>query len=116
MNPDNLTRQAIRLAQRESRKRGHALARDEVLRLTIQTVEPWKRALFALLGLGVVGFAWFCYFAGAPWWVWAPGGVGGMIVVVLGLVGRKEYLDRELQKMSKEGPTRITDAVLNALL
>jgi hypothetical protein len=116
MNPDSLTRQAIRLAQRESRKRGYALAREEVLRLSVQTVEPWKRALIVLLGLAVLGFAGFCQFAGAPWWIWVPSGIGGSVVIVLGFLGKKDYLDRELQKMSKDGPTRIADAVLNALL
>ena len=116
MKSDSLTRQAIRLAQRESRKRGHVLSREEVLRLSVQTVEPWKRALFVALGLAACGLAWFCLFAGAPWWIWVSFGLGGMVVVVLGLVGKKTYLERELQKMGRDGPTRIADAILNALL
>lgn len=116
MKPDKLTRQAIRLAQRESQKRGHALTRDEVLRLSVQTVDPWKRAVFVALGLAVLGLAWLCLSAEAPWWLWVPFGIGGVAVVVLGLVGKKEYLDRELQKMREEGPTSIADAVLTALL
>jgi hypothetical protein len=51
MTPEILSRQAIRLAQRRSQKAGRALTRDEVLRLHIQTVEPWKRVLFVALGL-----------------------------------------------------------------
>jgi hypothetical protein len=40
MNPEILSRQAIRLAQRKSRKAGRPLTREEVLRLHVQTVEP----------------------------------------------------------------------------
>jgi hypothetical protein len=116
MNPNKLTRQAIRLAQREGQKRGHALTRDEVLRLYVQTIDTWKRAFFAILGLSICGFAWFCHFAGAPWWIWGPFGISGIVVIVIGLVGKKEYLERELQKMGKEGPTRFADAVINALI
>ena len=116
MNPERLTRQAIRLAQREARKRGHVLSREEVLRLTVQTVDPWKRALFVIFGLSGLGFAWSCHYAGAPWWIWAPFGGGGAAFVILGLVGKKDYLDRELQKMTKHGPTGIVDAITLALL
>ena len=84
--------------------------------MTVQTVEPWKRALIVILGLAAFGFAWFYHFAGAPWWIWAPFGVAGIVVAVLGLLGKKDYLDRELQKLSKDGPTRVADAVFNALL
>lgn len=116
MNSDRFTRQAIRLAQRESQKRGHVLTREEVLHLSVQTVDPWKRVVFIILGLAVFGFGWFCHFVGAPWWLWAPFGIGGVVFVVIGLIGKKEYLDRELQKMHKDGPTRIADAIFNSLI
>jgi hypothetical protein len=116
MNPNKLTRQAIRLAQREGQRRGHVLTRDEVLRLSVQTVDTWKRAFFALFGLSICGFALFCHLAGAPWWISGPFGASCIGVVVIGLVGKKEYLEREIQKMGKEGPTRFADAVINALI
>ncbi len=116
MKSDSLTRQAIRLAQREGRKRGYALSREEVLRLSVQTVEPWMRALFVAVGLAACGLAWVCLFAGAPWWIWVSFGLGGMGVGIVGLVGKKAYLERELQKLGRDGPTRIADAILNALL
>lgn len=115
MNPDNLTRQAIRLAQRESRKRGRVLSREEVLRLSVQTMDPWKRAFVAAWGLPGLGLAWLGQHHGALWWFWAPCGLAGVAVLILGAVGRKSYLDRELQKLAREGPTRVLDAVLNAL-
>jgi hypothetical protein len=55
MNTEKLTRQAIRLAQRESRKRGRALTKEEVLKLRVQTVDPWVRVLLALTGVALAG-------------------------------------------------------------
>ena len=116
MNTGTLTRQAIRLAQRESAKLGRSLTRDEVLKLHVQTVEPWKRLLFVTLGLSIIAFAVLCYLMDAPWWIWIPFGLGGTAVVVIGTVGKKAYLARELGKLHDEGPTRVADAILNALL
>ena len=115
MNPDRLSRQAIRLAQRKSAKLGRPLTEDEVLRLSVQTVEPWKRISIAVLGLLVGSFAAVCYRGGAPWWIWVAFGLTSAFVVLCGLSGRKAYIDRELQKLSKEGPRRILDAISNAI-
>lgn len=115
MTPEILSRQAIRLAQRRSQKAGRALTRDEVLRLHIQTVEPWKRVLFVALGLLCGLLPLFCYLKGAPVWIWVPFALGSVALVVLGAFGKKAYLNRELQKLGEEGPTRILDTISNAL-
>ena len=115
MNPDTLSRQAIRLAQRKSRKAGRALTRDEVLRLYVQTVEPWKRIVIAVLGLLAGTFAFVCFRGGAPWWIWVPFALGSVFIVLCGAFGKKAYIDHELKKMSDDGPSRILDAISNAL-
>lgn len=115
MNPDILSRQAIRLAQRKSRKAGRPLTREEVLRLHVQTVEPWKRIVIAVMGLLVGTFAFICFRGGAPWWIWVPFGLGSAFIVLCGAFGKKAYIDRELKKMSDDGPRRILDAISNAL-
>jgi fatty acid desaturase len=86
-----------------------------VLRLSIQTVEPWKRIAIAVLGLLAGAFAVVCYRGGAPWWIWVPFGLASVTVVLCGVFGRKAYIDRELQKLSEEWPRRILDAISNAI-
>lgn len=115
MNPATLSRQAIRLAQRKSGKAGRALTREEVLRLRVQTVDSWKRILIIVMGLLGGGFTFMCYRGGAPMWVWVGFGLCSVVVVLCGVFGRKAYLDRELEKMTDEGPRRILDAISNAL-
>lgn len=68
------------------------------------------------MGLAVGVIAYGCYWGGAPWWIWAPFGLGAVVIVLCGLLGRKAYIDRELQKLSEDMPTRILDAIINALL
>jgi len=116
MKRDTLSRQAIRLAQRKSRKAGRALSREEILRLYVQTVEPWKRILIIAIGLLGGAFSFVCYRLGAPVWIWAAFSLCSGIIVLCGAFGRKAYLDRELKKMGGEGPTRILDAIINGLL
>jgi hypothetical protein len=115
MCPDRLTRQAMRLAQRKSQKAGRPLTPEEIVRLQVQTVEPWKRIVIAVLGLLVGLFALVCYRGGAPWWIWGPFGLGSIIVILCGAFGRKAYIDRELRKMSDDLPRKILDAISNAL-
>ncbi len=116
MNPDTLSRQAIRLAQRKASKAGRLLTREEILHLRVQTVESWKRILFITLGLLVGAFSFLCFRLEAPWWLWAAFALGSAIIVFLGAFGRKACLDRELQKLKDEGPTTVLDAILNALM
>ena len=115
MNSEKLSRQAIRLAQRKSLKAGRLLTREEILRLRVQTVESWKRILIITLGLLGLAFSFLCFRHGAPWWIWTAFALCSTIVVFCGAFGRKAYLDRELQKMKDEGPTRVLDAIINAL-
>jgi hypothetical protein len=116
MNANTLSRQAIRLAQRKTKKAGRALTREEVLRLTVQTIEPWKRILFVVLGLPIAGLSFMCYRGGAPVWIWVAFALCSLVLVLCGAFGRKAYLDRELQKLRDEGPTRVLDAIVNALI
>jgi hypothetical protein len=115
VNADTLSRQAIRLAQRKSRKAGRALRREEVLRLKVQTVEPWKRML--IIGMGLLGgvFSYVCYRGHAPVWIWGGFGLCSVAIILCGAFGRKAYLDRELQKLTDDISARILDAIGNAL-
>ena len=115
MNPDRLSRQAIRLAQRKCRKAGRLLTREEILRLHVQTVEPWKRILIITMGLVGGAFSLLCFRLGAPVWIWAAFALCSAIITLCGAFGRKEYLDRELQKIKDEGPSRLLDAIINGL-
>lgn len=115
MNSDALSRQAIRLAQRKGEKAGRPLSREEILRLRVQTVEPWKRILIMAIGLLAGVFSFVCYRFGAPVWIWAALTLCSVIILLFGAFGRKAYLDRELQKMRVDGPTRILDAIINGL-
>ncbi len=115
MKPDTLSRQAIRLAQRKGRKAGRPLTREEVLRLHVQTVGPWKRVLFIVAGLLAGLFSFVCYRGGAPVWFWVVVAACAAAVVLLGVFGRKAYLDRELRKFADDGPVRILDAIINGL-
>jgi hypothetical protein len=116
MNSDTLSRQAVRLAQRKSQKAGRLLTREEILRLHVQTVEPWKRFLIITMGLLGGAFSFLCFRLGAPVWIWAVFALCSAIVVLCGAFGRKAYLDRELQKMKSEGATRLLDAITNGLI
>lgn len=116
MNPDILSRQAIRLAQRKASKAGRLLTRDEILHLRVQTLEPWKRILIITLGLLFGAFSYLCFRLDSPWWLWAAFALGAVIIVCCGAFGRKAYLDREIQKMKDAGPTRVLDAIINAMM
>ncbi|MBL9167470.1 MAG: hypothetical protein JNN07_06985 [Verrucomicrobiales bacterium] len=115
MNSDALSRQVMRLAQRKSRKVGRVLTREEILRLHVQTVEPWKRILIFAMGLLVGAFSFLCFRVGAPVWIWVGFALCSAVIVLCGAFGRKAYLDRELQKMKDEGATRLLDAIINGL-
>jgi len=115
MRVDALSRQAIRLAQRESRKAGRPLTREEILALQVQTVEPWKRGVVIVIGLLAAAFALVCYRGGAPLWFWGSAVAGAMAIILAGAFGRKAYVERELQKLTQDAPRRILDAISNAL-
>jgi hypothetical protein len=109
--PDQLTRQAIRLVQRENRKRGIVLTKEDVLRLKVQTVAPWTRAFFVLIGICVVGIAVIIFAAAAPWWISLAFAVSGLAIILLGIFGRKRYLEAELRHL----PAGIADGVISGI-
>jgi hypothetical protein len=113
MNPQTLTRHAIRRAQREARKRGRALTKEEVLELRVQTANPWARVLFVTLGLGAAGIVALCYSESGPWWVTGLFAIVGVALIGFGVFGRKDQVERELKKMTAE---RMADAVLTGIL
>lgn len=78
MNTEKLTRQAIRLAQRESRKRGRPLTKEEVLKLSVQTVDPWVRVLLALAGVALASFG--------IWLLTREAGGLGLVLLIFGLL------------------------------
>lgn len=116
MNSDTLSRQAIRLAQRKARRAGRPLTREEVLKLRVRTVEPWKRILIISMGLLVGAFSFLCFRLEAPWWVWGPFALGASVCIFCGAFGSKAYVDHELKKMKAEGPTRVLDAIINGMI
>ena len=81
----------------------------------VQTVELWKRGLVIVIGLLAGAFSFLCYRGGAPVWFWAVAAACSSAIILVGIVGRKAYLDRELQKLTEDGPVRILDAIINAL-
>ena len=113
MNPTNLTRQAIRSAQREAKKRGRTLTKDEVLKLHIQTVSPRARALFITAGIAAGAIAALCYSANGPWWVTVLFAAAAAVQLGFGLFGRKAQIEREMRKLTGE---KIADAVLTGIL
>ena len=116
MSPEKLSRQAIRLAQRQSIKAGHPLTRDEILRLRIQTVEPWKRIFIILAGMVSSILPLWCYWHHAPVWIVVLFAAGSVFTILCGAFGRKTYLDRELKKFADDGSTRILDAIINGAI
>ena len=116
MSPETLSRQAIRLARRKSIKAGHPLTREEILRLQIQTVEPWKRIVIILIGIVFGFFALWSYQSDARIWVLILFGVCSLGIAICGAFGRKSYIDRELKKLADDGPTQVLDAIINGLV
>ena len=115
MRADALSRQAIRLAQRKSRKAGRPLTREEILVLRVQILEPWKRGVVIAIGLLAAAFAVVCYHGGAPLWFWAIAAGCALAIILAGALGRKAYLERELHKLTEDAPRRILDTISNAL-
>jgi hypothetical protein len=113
VNPQALTRQAIRRAQREAKKRGRALTKDEILKLHVQTTNLWMRILFTVIGLCAVGIGVACHDEGAPWWGTTLFALPGLVFVGFGVFGRKELLERELKRVT---PGKAADAVLTGIL
>ncbi len=113
MNTQTLTRQAIRRAQREAKKRGRALTKEEVLKLHVQTTSAWARVVFIVTGLGAVGIGLAGYSNGGPWWAAALFALTGLWLVGMCVFGRKELLERELKKVT---PERVADSVLTNIL
>jgi fatty acid desaturase len=113
MNPQTLTRQAIRRAQREARKRGRALTKEEVLKLRVQTANPWARVFFVTAGLAAAGISALCYSKSGPWWVTGLFVLVGVALIGFGVFGRRDQVERELKKITAE---RMADAVLTGIL
>ena len=67
------------------------------------------------MGLLVGALAYTCYRGGAPWWIWVLFGLGCIFIILCGILGRKSYIDRELQKLTANGSARLLDAIINAL-
>ena len=116
MTPDRISRQALRLALRKSKKAGRPLTREEVMRLKVQTVEPWKRWVFVAAGLVSGAIAFACYRTGGPAWVWVLFGFCAAALVGFGIFGKRRHLDRELKRFAAEGPTAIIDGILNGVI
>lgn len=112
MNADRLTRQAIRLAIRKSKKAGRPLTREEILKLPVQTVETRKRVFVVCVGIGAGAIAFLCHRDGA---LWASGlfGLGSLFLLLGGAFGRRAYLDKELKKMT---PAGVADSIVTGII
>ena len=116
MTADRISRQALRLALRKSKKAGRPLTREEVMRLKVQSVEPWKRWVFVVAGLVSGAIALGCYRANGPGWVWVLFSLCSLLLIAFGIFGKRKHLDRELKKFAADGPTAFVDGILNALI
>src|SRR5438093_9911098 len=102
MNPDRLSRQAIRLAQRKSRKAGRLLTREEILRLHVQTVEPWKRILIVTMGLVGGAFSFLCFRLGAPVWIWAAFALCSAIIATRPFFGQSKSSFHQMPEQCRD--------------
>ena len=94
-----LERSARRTATRAFARSDHPLTKDELARLRIQTVEPWKRILLSLAGLACCALALVLCLKGSLWpesLLFVP----GLALLVFGLRGRKQDIDSALGEMA----------------
>lgn len=116
MTPERLSRQAIRAIQRKSRKTGHPLTREEVVRLPIQTAEPWKRIGVIVFGVLLGLLAHVFRGSDGPRWLWLATGTCSLTLVLIGWFGKTGRIGREISKVPDDWPRIIVDAISNALL
>jgi hypothetical protein len=113
MNSNALSRQAIRLAQREAKKRGRVLTKEEILKLHVQTVCWWARLVFAGMGIAVFAVASCCHYANGPLWLSVPMGLLGLALTGFGVLGKKQTVERKLKKISRAD---MADAFLGSVI
>ncbi|HKS38387.1 MAG TPA: hypothetical protein VJW76_14430 [Verrucomicrobiae bacterium] len=110
-----IIRSGIRAAQRFERKNGRVPTRQELLRLRVRTVAPWKRHIVILSGLAFVGFGLFGY------WKWGSVaglvifGALGLLVVLMGAFSTRKQLDQMLRGIDASVSNSILDAIIDAL-
>jgi len=89
--------------------------RDELLRLRVHTVSPWKRAVVILVGLAFAGFGLFGYLK----WDSVAGlvifGALGLTVGLIGGFGTRSQLDQILRSIDASVTDSILDAIIDAL-
>lgn len=115
MTPERLTRQAIRAIQRKRRKAGRPLTREEVLRLPVQTAEPWKRIGIVVFGLLFGVLAEIFRRSDGPRWLWWVTGMCSVTLILIGWYGRRGKIGREINKVPDDWPQIILNAISNAL-
>jgi hypothetical protein len=116
VHQEELTRQVIRAAQRKSRKLGRPLTRDDVVKLRVQTVEPWKRIVLVALGLGMGGLAAFCFMHEEGRWFGALFGIGSLIMVWCGIRGSKKEVESLLKSFADSAADNAASRLLEGLL
>lgn len=90
---------ALREAQKAFDKNTpDSLSRDSFGRLHIQTVEPWKRILLAVIGLPLLGTGIALICTGS-FWAGVVLGVIGIGVLALAVLGRKKTIDAALDSV-----------------
>lgn len=90
---------ALREAQKAISRAGREnFSKDDLLRLRIQTVEPWKRVALALIGL-LLGAAAITAFLKGPHWLGYPIAILAITFLLLALFGRKRTIDAALDSI-----------------
>ena len=94
-----LQQAALREAQKALAKNSaHTLSRDTFGQLLVQTVEPWKRILLAMIGLPLLGVGIFLICTN-PFWAGIILSLIGTAIVVLAILGRKKTVDAALDSV-----------------
>lgn len=113
MKLEGLSRQAIRLAIRQSKRRGRPLTREEILQLQVQTVGLRTRVLIILFGLGAAALTLVCYRNASPFLATVGFGFGAVFLIVSGVFGRRAFLENELKKITFVG---VADSIVTAII
>lgn len=111
---ERLRRAGIRKGIRASRKQGHALSKQELLGLKIQTMPGAIRAILMAIGIALV-------IAGALEWP-SPSGaiqaievIGGILLLTCGIFGIKRTLTELADQMSFQAFEALLDGIFSAI-
>jgi hypothetical protein len=120
VNPGPRARQIEKSALREAQRaltrddRTH-LTRGELLQLRVQTVQPWQRGLFLVIGAALLAVGGVLYARDHEWFPLLVLGVPGLGVMLLGALGRKKTLDAALEQLGSDLGELVIQGIIHAL-